>query len=294
MQLNKNSPIIIGGVGGSGTRVVAEIMRHSGVFLGNNLTDALDNLWFTALFKRHDLFEEGSLKPNKAEIMRGLDIFTAAMVGGIFSSVELLNRVLAYTQNISENSYYNNEFEDYIKDWPSFIHNIVFIRESMDDYAQWGFKEPNSHIFLEELSDYYCTMKYVHVVRNGLDMAYSKNQIQFNFWGEMFGVRSLSPDHDPENSFRYWTAANQRAINIGGRMLEDRFLLLRYESLCNSPKAEIKRLADFADLSLSHEALTEIIKIPSPQPSIDRYKKHDISWLNDEDTKSLCKLGYTI
>ena len=36
--------IIIGGVGGSGTRVVAHLLKENGIFIGDNLNNSLDNL----------------------------------------------------------------------------------------------------------------------------------------------------------------------------------------------------------------------------------------------------------
>lgn len=45
-------PVAIGGVGGSGTRVFAEILRGFGFYIGDCLNGALDNLWFTLLCKR--------------------------------------------------------------------------------------------------------------------------------------------------------------------------------------------------------------------------------------------------
>src|SRR5690606_16779845 len=49
----------------------------------------------------------------------------------------------------------------------------------------WGWKEPNSHIFLDYLCKSIPDMKYIHVCRNGLDMAYSTNQNQLKLWGEI-------------------------------------------------------------------------------------------------------------
>ena len=48
----KVGPCAIGGLGGSGTRVVAQILRDVGIFMGTDLNGANDNLWFTLLFKR--------------------------------------------------------------------------------------------------------------------------------------------------------------------------------------------------------------------------------------------------
>src|SRR5690606_34795743 len=44
-------PMVLGGVGGSGTRVVAAAAIAAGFHLGHDLNEPLDNLAFTLLFK---------------------------------------------------------------------------------------------------------------------------------------------------------------------------------------------------------------------------------------------------
>lgn len=297
-HINKNSPIIIGGVGGSGTRLVAEILVQFGVYLGNTLTESLDNLWFTALFKRRDLFEKEP-EERKAEIKKGLDILTEAVVGGCAFPDDLRNRVMEYTRDIPKDAYshedvcFNKEFEHYLNNRQDFIENIVCSKKPEDDFAGWGWKEPNTHIILEELAQYYSNMRYIHVLRHGLDMAYGTNQIQVKFWGPMYGVTPLDKNYDPVASFRYWVKANQKALDTGEKMLPGRFLIIQYERLCNDPEKEIKRLITFVQLSLSNEALNTVTKIPSPPSSIGRYKTHDTSWITVDDIQSLHTFGYT-
>lgn len=36
-------PVVVGGVGGSGSRVVAEMLETLGLFIGDDLNDARDN-----------------------------------------------------------------------------------------------------------------------------------------------------------------------------------------------------------------------------------------------------------
>lgn len=43
--------IAIGALGGSGTRICAQILIELGVFMGHDLNNANDNLLFTRLFK---------------------------------------------------------------------------------------------------------------------------------------------------------------------------------------------------------------------------------------------------
>jgi hypothetical protein len=51
-------PIAIGGMGGSGTRLVALIFEELDFYLGNELNKAKDNLFFNLLFKRKEILRE--------------------------------------------------------------------------------------------------------------------------------------------------------------------------------------------------------------------------------------------
>jgi len=72
-----SGPVVVGGLGGSGTRVVAEILIEFGFYLGSDLNAANDNLWFTLLFKRPRWFVGSS----NGEIFKALRIFEKAMAG---------------------------------------------------------------------------------------------------------------------------------------------------------------------------------------------------------------------
>jgi hypothetical protein len=75
--------VAIGGVGGSGTRIVAQLIKDAGFYLGSDLNSANDNLWFTLLFKRPRWFIRNSA--NREVIFQGLDIFSRAMTGNSLS-----------------------------------------------------------------------------------------------------------------------------------------------------------------------------------------------------------------
>ena len=45
-----DGPVVVGGVGGSGTRVVAELLRSLGIFMGDDLNHANDNMRLAGMF----------------------------------------------------------------------------------------------------------------------------------------------------------------------------------------------------------------------------------------------------
>ena len=77
----------------------------------------------------------------------------------------------------------------------------------------WGWKEPNTHLLLPYLVRRFPDMRYIHVVRHGLDMAFSSNQNQLATWGEQFQIPADLPP--PVRSLRYWIAAQRRARDLG-------------------------------------------------------------------------------
>ena len=54
--VSEAAPIVIGGIGGSGTRVVTQLLQSLGFDMGSDLNESLDDLGFTALFKRPSLW----------------------------------------------------------------------------------------------------------------------------------------------------------------------------------------------------------------------------------------------
>ena len=68
--------LAVGGVGGSGTRVVAEILKECGYFIGGSLNPASDNLWFSYLLRRPDWSEQF---PPDENIVQALEFYFRCM-----------------------------------------------------------------------------------------------------------------------------------------------------------------------------------------------------------------------
>ena len=109
---------------------------------------------------------------------------------------------------------------------------------------RWGWKEPNSHLFLAQLQTHFGDrLRYVHVIRNGFYMAHSANQSQVRRWGARFGIEA---DLDsPVASLDYWIRSNELAIERGRSMRPGSFFLVNHDQLCESPREEMTSLVDF-------------------------------------------------
>lgn len=62
-------PIVVGGVGGSRARVVAQKLKSVGIFTGDNLNGCEDNIT-CSIFSRHEKQNQGSGTDQKTESSR--------------------------------------------------------------------------------------------------------------------------------------------------------------------------------------------------------------------------------
>src|SRR4051794_10431621 len=73
-------PIVVGGVSGSGTRVVASILREAGAYIGPDLNDDLDNRWFSLVFRRPEWYQRQQTRGGRG-VRHALDVFRDSMAG---------------------------------------------------------------------------------------------------------------------------------------------------------------------------------------------------------------------
>ncbi len=106
----------------------------------------------------------------------------------------------------------------------------------------WGRKEPNTHVVIDRLMRLMPKMKYLHVARNGLDMAYSANQNQLKFWGGHF----IGPECEmsPYYSLKYWRLIHRRVLDLCIPMGK-RFFFSQLRSLLLESLGGVARAARF-------------------------------------------------
>jgi hypothetical protein len=257
------APVIVGGVGGSGTRIIAEILKQSGIFMGSLLNVANDNMQLAKKF------------PYMRDIIQDRESINQQF---LMKVIHLLNWKSSYEKTIV-----NRTLEQFEK--------LMFIdyQKRKEEYNGWGWKVPGNYFILKHTATRYKDLKYIHIMRNGLDMAFSSNQNQLTNWGKFYGVdkKNLSL---PRASLNFWYAANKRAILDAKELLNNNFLLIRFEELCFNPEKIITDILNFInidDLNLSE--LIKLVKIPD---TIDRYKNSDLTVFNKEDFNKLKELGY--
>jgi len=277
-------PVGIGGLGGSGTRVFAALLREAGVHIGSCLNAPLDNLWFTVLFKRA-AWAAGPTPavPDPEEVALSLRLFERAMTIGLRGT--LSQQELAYLQDIRSTLPPEGDWTPGAK--AAQVDHLMSSGPSRPDApAPWGWKEPNTHVFLPALDTGLSGFRYVHIVRDAFDMAFSGNTWQARHWGHHYGLTRTADTPLAHHQLRYWTRANAAALRYGTERMGDRFLLIQYEDFCARPAEHFARLLRFLnrDDSLS---LPENLVSPS---TIGRATAHDFTGFAQADLDAARRL----
>jgi len=244
-----DGPIAVGGVGGSGTRLMADLLMDMGVFVGDNLNSTNDNMaWpgFRAL-----------LQESTATAAQKHDIAI-----------------------------------QYLRDFESSMER-GFVR-AKPRFQRWGWKVPTTYIHLDVLTEYFPKLRYLHLMRHGLDMAYSENQNQLRKWGAHFGVDAEGLPA-PVASLRYWIKANRFALRQCEQYAPGRYLVMRFEDICAEPGDCIRRVMQFIGLDPANFDLTALCRLVKPPSSMGRYQHgHDLSGFSAEELDAVREFGFEV
>ena len=274
-------PVAIGGLGGSGTRIFAAILQAAGVHIGDCLNEPLDNLWFAVLFKRAAWARAPNPRPpDPNDIATSIRLFQRAMTTGLADRPD--GRLSASERTLLAQLRADLPPEGSWQCGPKSVHvdNLMTSgppRVGTD--RPWGWKEPNTHVFLPHLDRHIPGFRYIHVVRDGLDMAFSNNTWQARHWSHLYDLSKDPRIPLPLRQLRYWCAANRRALDYGAAHMPGRFLAVHYEDFCDRPTLHWARIMGFL-------GPTENLDLPDSmvRPStIGRSAAHDLSEFPESD-----------
>jgi hypothetical protein len=246
-------PYIIGATGGSGTRVAARIIRHGGVCLGTNLNLSEDAMDF-------GVFSD-----------RWINRFVKA-------DIEQRTKVLEREMK---------------KDLESVLEKHLGIEVRRDHLRPWGWKEPRSIYLLPFWRRQFPSLKFLHIIRDGRDMAFSSNQQQLTKHGRVlldWRERLMSR---PSRSMLLWSRINTMAADYASQHLAGQYLPVRFEDLCAEPVREILRIFEFFELTGDAAAIAR--REVAPPVSLGRWRaRHPeiVSGLQRMGEQALKRFGY--
>jgi hypothetical protein len=128
---------------------------------------------------------------------------------------------------------------------------------------RWGWKEPRSIYVLPFLRARMPSLRFLHFVRDGRDMALSENQNQLVKHGKaVLGGERISRRR-PVRSIALWSRANCDAADYCERELGDAYLRVRFEDLCAEPAATVAGILGFFGLEGDAEQFASAVRPPS-------------------------------
>lgn len=273
--------VAVGALGGSGTRAIAKVLIDAGIYLGDNQNQQHDNLIFTRLFKHPAFYRNATIET----INQRLDVFREYMEQDHLSLSHAIKLITASLQNpnIDENRRF-------------FLNVARKMRTTPISRDIWGWKEPNTQIYIEEILNHFENLKYIHIVRHGLDMAYSSNKQQLINWGYKYNLHIDENETAEEMNFKqmqYWCESTKESIRKGSAY-KDRFLLVNHSQFCQQPQQEIEKIVEFVGLELTNNKINELCAIPKTPDTLGRFKSFDLGIFNREQIEFVKDLGFEI
>ena len=229
------APLVIFGTGGSGTRVVAQLVQSAGLDMGWDLNRALDSRAVAAFYDR-------GLNPYLAA--SGWVQPPTGFGGALPANGEPEGMAAAFGQVMERH------------------------RGSLCS-PRWGWKGPRSMYVPPFLHRCFPDLRVIHVVRDGRDMAYSANQNQLRKHGPWVLDEFEQQWAPARQSMRLWAHMNLAAARYAERHLGANAIVIRYEDLCTRGEAA-RAVTRFA----GGPAATSSVEI-HPSASIGRYRQHD-------------------
>lgn len=247
---DKKPPLVVGGIGDSGTRAIAYLTTQLGVWMGK----------FGVTVKKDS--RDSKLFINGFETLT-CDADQKALQSTIKSyvfysrSIQSCKSADYHYDCVNDKRIWNIGVQ-----WTSALfrtllnHTVVYTSRKANQeqfaFGLWGFKHPRSSFVLPYISHVTNNrFRYVHVMRDGRDIAAGDNQYFFNSVCKRYHTPDSPLCEDVyENRVELWSRLNLDVLEWARRNLApEQFMVLRIEDLVNGDKACFEKLARFTRTS---------------------------------------------
>jgi hypothetical protein len=226
------SPVIIGGIGGSGTRLISDLCTDLGIYMGSELNESSDTMHFV------DFYDEWI---NKWYDFRSRPFSLSSM-----------------------REHFRQCFIEYLKKCNS-------------DCIGW--KNPRSVHLVDFFHGLFPGMKFIHVVRDGRDVAFSKTQIQVERHGRAILGDLAVKVSKPVASALIWQTCNTWVREYCEMNLKEGYLVVKYEDICKDVRNEFERVTRFvgkkAGMSILNSHAKSVEDFLQKRSTIGRYQNED-------------------
>jgi hypothetical protein len=245
-------PIVIGAMGGSGTRVVARILRRAGRYMGANVNDPQeDALDF-------EKFDYRWTPPYLASLRNGAPLDHAEMDAEFAEALEQFLRPR----------------DDAAQAWgwkhsPS-IHLLPFLNAHIPDLRFIHVIRDGRDIAVGTSGGRTHTCRLGRAVLDGDPTPVTP---ETPMWRGRAPAVDGGPEATPFRQIRFWRAVNAAAAEYGESKMSGRYMRIRLEDLCSVPHAHVREILDFAGWTGDREPIVEnaVSEIATPH-TIGRWR----------------------
>jgi len=220
-RIKNSSPVFIIGCQRSGTSFLFRLInRYLSIGFGR------DNGHFIRLKKMLPYYGNLDNRDNLVRLIK--DIHGIPEFAKRFNGLEI--NIDDFIENLEEYTY-PEIVRRYYAEWAMYKGTM-----------RWGGKTPDYTFHSEELYDLFPDGKYLHIYRDGRDVALSLFRQN---WG-------------PQNAFvaaGYWEKRVQAGRKFGAKLSKSSFMEMRYEDLLGNPELEFVRILDFIEYDVDREGL---------------------------------------
>ena len=135
---------------------------------------------------------------------------------------------------------------------------------------RWGWKNPRSAFLVPFFNEIYPSMRYIHVVRDGRDLAFHPH---FTFTAHE-RVTSTADERSLDDHLRkaiHWARVNQMVETSGHDHLQGRYFQSRLEDLCENPREEVTRILSFLGVN-DEETIERATALVATPASLGRWR----------------------
>lgn len=287
MGFSDRNIVAIGGMGGSGTRVLVDVLMAAGLDFGVGVNSTMDNVFFSRFLND----PEWQRTASQVAFSERLRIFEKIMLGQVLSGEEMA----AYARGVMAHKVVRQPARKVMEvrwlNWKRRLGLGGKVRES----GVFAFKEPHIQVMLPQIAAYFRQLKYIHVVRHGLDMAYSSNLGLVTLWGDRLGLELPKTDAEkPMVQLEAWIRSRNAVLEFAAEHLPGRFLEVKYEDICLHPARVLPPLLDFAGISVSEVQLRELVAMPRISRSSGRFLQKDLSQFTPAQLAAVESAGYSL
>ena len=150
----------------------------------------------------------------------------------------------------------------------------------------WGWKNPTSMYLIPFFSEMFPRLKFIHLVRDGRDMALSTNSNQY------IAINPGDRKNDIVKKAEFWSTSNTRVHQFAKSHLHENYIVVRLEELCNDPTTQVERILGFIGSSAAVDSCMREVSRPT---SVGRYQalpQRKIQDLTEAAKSGLLEFGY--